>query len=204
LTHQRQAPREHSPRGGTDRDAPGDHWVTIDGNHVLIHELQGAQNQTTLNLNGTKVDITFYAAEFSDGQKGVEIDANPQGTCDNCRWAQTVSKTGAEAHGPRTDRQAQQGPQPLYPTGVHAGNDAANLSDRPRSSRPGTLTAVSTLGVADQVNKTFKVIGSITWGYQIDKDGNVSGMAPRLATKAEQARSIAILKRESPAWTIGP
>jgi hypothetical protein len=170
----------------------------------LIHEAQGVQNQTTLNLNGTKVNVTFYAAEFSDGQKGVEIDANPQGPCDNCRWAQTVSKTGAEAHGPRTDRQAQQGPQPLYPTGVHAGSDAANLSDRPRSSRPGTLTAVSTLGVADQVNKTFKVIGSIAWGYKIDKDGNVSGMAPRLATKAEQARSIAVLKRESPTWTIGP
>jgi hypothetical protein len=33
-----------------DRDGPGDHWVTIDGRHVLIHEPQGrqsAQNQRT-------------------------------------------------------------------------------------------------------------------------------------------------------------
>src|SRR5438477_193997 len=44
---------------------------------------QQAQNQTTLNLNGTKVDVTFYAAEFSNGQKGAVIDANPQGACDN-------------------------------------------------------------------------------------------------------------------------
>jgi len=163
---------------------------------------QQAQNQTTLNLNGTNVDITFNAAEFSNGQKGAVIDANPQGACDNCRWAQTVSRTGDDAHGARTDRDPQSGPQPLYPTGIHAGNDAANLSDKPRSNNPGTFTAVSTLGVADKANKTFKVTGSMTWGYKIDKSGNVSGVAPRVATKAEQARSIAVLRRESPGWTI--
>jgi RHS repeat-associated protein len=163
-----------------------------------------AQNQTTLNLNGTNVDVTFNAVEFSNGQKGAVIDANPQGTCDNCRWAQTVTRTGDPAQPTHTDREAQSGAQPLYPGGVHAGNDAANLSDRPRSSNPGTFTAVSTLGVADKANKTFKVTGSMTWGYKIDKNGNVSGLAPRVATKAEQARSIAVLRRESPTWTITP
>jgi hypothetical protein len=63
---------------------------------------------------------------------------------------------------------------------------------------------VTTLGVADKNSKTFKVTGSMTWGYKIDKNGNVSGVAPRVATKTEQARSIAVLRRESPAWTIGP
>src|SRR6266852_5120103 len=29
------------------RASPGDHWVTIDGNHVLIHEPQGTQTQQT-------------------------------------------------------------------------------------------------------------------------------------------------------------
>ncbi len=155
---------------------------------------QQPQNQTTLNLNGTNVDVTF----------GAVIDANPQGACDNCHWAQTVTRTGDPTQPTHTDREAQSGPQPLYPGGVHAGNDAANLSDKPRSSNPGTFTAVSTLGVADKANKTFKVTGSITWGYKIDKNGNVSGLAPRAATKAEQARSIAVLRRESPTWTIAP
>jgi len=43
----RPAPREFSSRGDTERDASGDHWVTIDGSHVLIHEPQGKQNQQT-------------------------------------------------------------------------------------------------------------------------------------------------------------
>ncbi|HEY6386974.1 MAG TPA: RHS repeat-associated core domain-containing protein, partial [Candidatus Acidoferrum sp.] len=167
---------------------------------------QKAQNQTTLNLNGTNVDVTFNAAEFSNGQTGAVIDANPQGACDNCRWAQTVSRTGEDAHGARTDREPDptSQTQPLYPGGVHKGNDAANFHDEPSSSKPGTFSAVTTLGVADKANKTFKVTGSMTWGYKIDKNGNVSGMAPRVATKAEQARSLAVLKRESPGWTISP
>jgi len=44
-------PAEHAEaqvylRAGADRDAPGDHWVTIDGPPVLIPESQGKQNQT--------------------------------------------------------------------------------------------------------------------------------------------------------------
>jgi len=39
-------PRKFSSRPG-ERDGPGDHWVTIDGSHVLIHESQGKQTQQT-------------------------------------------------------------------------------------------------------------------------------------------------------------
>jgi hypothetical protein len=152
-----------------------------------------------LTLGGTKVDVALGAGEFTDRQKGAFIEAYPQG-CDNCRWAQTTSRTGAAAHEERTDREAQSGAQPLYPTGVPVNN----FSDRPRSNQTGTFTAVTTLGIADRKNKTFKVLGAMTWGYKIDKNGNVSGVAPRVATKAEQVRSIAVLRRESPTWTIGP
>jgi hypothetical protein len=40
-----QAPGELSVHAGEDREAAGDHWVTMDGHHVLIHEPQGKQNQ---------------------------------------------------------------------------------------------------------------------------------------------------------------
>ncbi len=68
----------------------------------------------------------------------------------------------------------------------------------------GTFMAVTTLGVADQKSKTFEVLGSMTWGYKIDKGGNVTTMGPRVATRGEQAGSIAVLKRDSPGWAIGP
>ena len=88
--------------------------------------------------------------------------------------------------------------------GLPPANDAANFHDEPKSSKAGTFTAVTTLGVANNNSKTFQVTGSMTWGYKIDKNGNVSGIAPRVATAAEQARSIAVLRRESPTWSIGP
>jgi hypothetical protein len=43
----RPTPREFSPHGDAERDGPGDHWVTIDGDHILIHEPQGRENQQT-------------------------------------------------------------------------------------------------------------------------------------------------------------
>jgi len=56
-------PREFSSRAD-ERDAPGDHWVTIDGNHVLIHDAQGkqpAENEpaTSSVVLGKKVVLTF-------------------------------------------------------------------------------------------------------------------------------------------------
>ncbi|HXL23018.1 MAG TPA: hypothetical protein VOA78_11165 [Candidatus Dormibacteraeota bacterium] len=36
---------QRAPKPGDDHDGPGDHWVTIDGHHVLVHESQGTQKQ---------------------------------------------------------------------------------------------------------------------------------------------------------------
>jgi RHS repeat-associated protein len=157
---------------------------------------------TTLNLGGTKVDVTLSAAETELGGKGAVIEANPQ-DCGDCRWAQTVTRTGTAPLATQTDRQAQFGAQPLYPP-----TEPMNqFWDFPSTHKGGsaTLTAVTTLGVADANSKTFKVLGSMTWGYKVDKSGNITTMGPRVATRAEQARSIAVLKRDSPTWTIvGP
>ena len=157
----------------------------------------------TLALGGVTVSGTFSGAEFSNGQKGADINANPQdGTCDGCRWTQTVARTGQGAFAETTDGKTG---SPLYPGGYHTGgNDGANLFDQPKSTNVGTFKAVSSLVVADEKNKTVKVIGSMTWGYKIDGNGKVSPTAPRVATHAEQTLSIEVLKRENPAWTISP
>ena len=43
----RRASTEFSSDGDEERHGPGDHWVTIDGHHVLIHEAQGKQCEQT-------------------------------------------------------------------------------------------------------------------------------------------------------------
>jgi RHS repeat-associated protein len=171
------------------------------GNATDQNTGQSAQNgtKTTLTLGGTKVDVTLSAAQTEAGGNGVVIEANPQG-CADCRWAQTVTRTGTAPLATQTDRALPN--QPLSPSG-----DRPNqLWDFPSTQKGGsaTFTAVSTLGVADQVNKSFKVLGSMTWGYKVDKSGNITVIGPRAATRVEQARSTAVLKRDSPTWTIGP
>lgn len=47
-----------------DRDSPGEHWVTINGSHVLIHEPQGRQAakeqpSVSVTILGRDVAITF-------------------------------------------------------------------------------------------------------------------------------------------------
>ncbi len=158
----------------------------------------------TLNLGGITVDITFSAYEWSDGNKGMTIDAFAEG-CGSCGWAQTVTKTGSDAHEAQTDREAKSGAQPLYPSGYHrGGGDAQNFSDTPTTHKggSGTFTAVTSLGVANMNAETFRILGSMTWGYTLSKSGTVTLSAPRVATRAEQDRSVAALKRDSPAWKI--
>ena len=48
----------------SERDAPGDHWVTIDGHPVLIHEPQGKQNQGQAQMPA------------EEGQRGHELMDN--------------------------------------------------------------------------------------------------------------------------------
>jgi hypothetical protein len=62
--------REFFPHGG-DRDGPGDHWVTINGNHVLIHESQGGQPAqpqplTSVVVLGRKLVLTYDARLSTD------------------------------------------------------------------------------------------------------------------------------------------
>ena len=135
------------------------------------------------------------------GQKGngVEMSASPQNCKGNCAWAQTVTRTGDSAHGPKTDRGSET-TQPLYGGGPH-------LYDAPynhEGGMGGKFTATSILGTTDQKNKAFSVLGAMVWGYSVDNKGHVLPMGPRPATRAELAASIAVLKRESVNWTIGP
>ncbi|MGC1483336.1 MAG: hypothetical protein WA789_06040 [Candidatus Acidiferrum sp.] len=72
LTHELQAVRSNRvsppppPNVSTDRDGPGDHWVTIEGNHVLVHDPQGKQPAqtraaTSVIVLGKKVAIIHDA-----------------------------------------------------------------------------------------------------------------------------------------------
>ena len=64
------APRESSSRSD-ERDGPWDHWVTIDGTHVLIHEPQGRQAAqerplASIIVLGKEVSITYETGIPSD------------------------------------------------------------------------------------------------------------------------------------------
>src|SRR5262245_17989222 len=45
ISERRKQHQELTVQADSDRDRPGDHRITIDKHHVLIHEAQGAQNQ---------------------------------------------------------------------------------------------------------------------------------------------------------------
>jgi RHS repeat-associated protein len=154
-----------------------------------------AQAETQLNVGGVKVNVTLSTAQIN-GEPGAIIDAHPQG-CNDCRWAQTVTATGEAPH---TDREAdpRSQAQPLYP-----GGDRHNeLYDTPHSSDPRSFTAVSTLGIVN--GKNFKPVGSITWGYTVSANGKITLSNPRVATNDQKTASIAVLRRDSPSWNIGP
>jgi hypothetical protein len=58
------------------------------------------------------------------------------------------------------------------------------------------------LGTADPKKQTFSAKGAMTYGYNVDKQGNVTGSAPRLATKKELRQALAVVRREFPGWKI--
>jgi hypothetical protein len=72
-------PKQFSPRAD-ERDGPGDHWVTIDGHHVLIHESQGKPQsaappaQDRVTILGKSVAVT-YASGVSDKQRDAALAA---------------------------------------------------------------------------------------------------------------------------------
>src|SRR5208282_5942342 len=66
-------PRESSTRADAERDGQGDHWVTINGNHVFISEPQGkqpaqAQPAASVVVLDKKVTIA-YDPRLSDEEK---------------------------------------------------------------------------------------------------------------------------------------
>lgn len=91
--------------------------------------------------------------------------------------------------GTKADTQPGADPKKYPFTG--GGND---LWDRPeRSSAPASLNFVSTMGVTD--GKTFNVKGSLTWGFSVNKSGDVKFSGVGLATPAEQRGSLTIWRR---------
>ena len=66
----------------------------------------------------------------------------------------------------------------------------------------GKLTFVTMLGTYDRKNMTFHVKGSMTYGFSVDKAGNVNGSPPRLATPREQREAMAVVRSEFPSWKI--
>src|ERR1700682_2333722 len=75
------SPRQVLPNGSSERDAPGAHWVTIDGNHVLIHEAQGKpqasaaqRTQDHVTILNSLVAVT-YAKGVSDKDRGSALAA---------------------------------------------------------------------------------------------------------------------------------
>jgi RHS repeat-associated protein len=157
-----------------------------------------------LTLGDKSVSGTYAAAqESSSGRRGMLIEASSQ-DCKGCNWAQTVSRTGNPAVSAHADRDAPD--QPLYP--ISPGPGGANyFHDLPLNhvGGHGSFRAVTSIGVADFNKNTFKVLGSMTWGYDLKQNGDVTVHAPRVSTGAEQRGSIAILRRDSPSWKIiGP
>jgi len=84
---------------------------------------------------------------------------------------------------------------PVYGGGNH-------FSDMPGSNKGGTFKAVVWAGSADLKKKTFTTHAAFTYGFSVSKNGKLKVMAPRAATKAEQAQSLATIRADSSPWTI--
>jgi len=157
-----------------------------------------AQNQTTLNLHGINVDVTFTPYRSGNAQ-GVEIEIQAK-DCSDCRYIQTVS---ASDHPARvdTERDANGKPispsYPLYPSQPKPGE----FYDSPqRTDKSSSFMAVVSIGKAS--DKSFRSLGSITYGFSIDAKGKLSVTAPRVATKQEAAGSAAVVRKEVPGFTF--
>jgi hypothetical protein len=79
-----------------------------------------------------------------------------------------------------------------------------NYHDTPAREKgvAGASTLVAILGAADPKNHTFNAKGAMTYGYSVDKQGNVTGSKPRVATKRELRQALAVVRREYPGWKI--
>lgn len=170
-----------------------------DNSGATQNQSQGAgQASGTVTFNFNGFTVTFSWTTFTEPQgSGVEIEATVN-RCDSCMWAQTVSGSGIKG-GTMADTQPGADPTkyPFTPATEHP----AQLYDRPeRSSPPAHLNFVSTTGVVG--GKTFNVKASFTWGFNVNKTGDVKFGGVRLATPAEQKGSLAIWRRATGMDTI--
>jgi RHS repeat-associated protein len=162
----------------------------------------GNGGQISLTLGDTKV-----AGEYSFGgigqlgpdsrpMLGAVVDANAIG-CTNCFWVQTIENTGEKQ---KTDVPPGSN-SPLY---VTAFTSQGNYHDTPSREKglAGASTLVTILGATDPKKETFNAKGAMTYGYSVDKQGKVTGSAPRLATKQELRQALAVVRREYPEWKI--
>jgi hypothetical protein len=90
---------------------------------------------------------------------------------------------------------------PLYVTGTTSQGNYHDTPAREKGSA-GASTFVTILGTTDLKKQTFSAKGAMTYGYSVDKKGNVTGSAPRLATKQELRQALAVVRREYPEWKI--
>jgi hypothetical protein len=151
-------PGEYLPTGRTDRDTQGDHWVTIDGNHVLIHEPQGAQNPINMSVRVAK-EPGVILNERIGGQYGTGVAAELRLTF--------TDSNGRPLQGNVTENNVEQGEQnrgsvALSPRGTmvdwvgyvdyekspgnYTPEQVANFTSSV-TSKPHTLTSTQTLTV---------------------------------------------------------
>jgi hypothetical protein len=57
------------------------------------------------------------------------------------------------------------------------------------------------LGIADAKNRTFHVKGAMSWGYSVDRQGNVHGIPPHVANPDQLRKSLDVVRSES-GWKI--
>lgn len=152
-------------------------------------------NKITLNVGGEVVNVRYGDYGASNYKHSEELTATPKG-CDDCMWAQVVSRTGDGAESPKKDGG---GYGPLY--GAEQG-PRNQLYDTPASNGPGTFRATSLLGSVSIKDKTFIAKGGISWGYTGDKSGGTRFMVPRLATSSETSMALKVLKSNAQDWNI--
>ena len=90
---------------------------------------------------------------------------------------------------------------PLFPLSATHNYE---MFDQPANydGKPGSFTAVASVGVANRDRSTLDIKGSMTYGYKIDAKGNVTPKEPRVSTQSERAHSVDALRRDSPKWSI--
>ena len=163
-------------------------------------------NTQAQQIPGTPITITnFEGLQYPNGGGGVAIGATAN--CSDCTaWVQTIRRTGPDDafgrefvdKGNTAVNSAEYysyNKNPVYGGGNH-------FSDMPGSNKGGIFNAVVWAGSADLKNKTFTTHAAFAYGFSVSKSGKLTVTAPRAATKAQRAHSLATIRADSSPWTI--